>query len=182
MHWSYTFSQLPVDKPYYLVIDGYLVKERDGHQVTFDPAHADYPIHFDSMGDYLELGAYRINHEGDDPARPLEGTFPVTGTVRNGLGDDEYIAVDEQGRRYKVNGRGAYTLMPDSHSAGIVLSEVAYEDDSDMGYELRVQELDRVPEQLTFIRAKTMRWYGNTDAKIKIQELKSKGENRLEKK
>lgn len=181
MHWSYTFSHLPADQPYYLVFDGYLVKERDGHSLTFDPVYADYPVHFDSMGDHLKLGKYVINHENDDPDNPLQGTFPIAGTVQNQLGEDEYVVMNEQGNMYTTSGRGAYTLNSNSStSAGVVLDKVSDADNSAMGYELRIQGLDRIPEQITFIRTKVMRWYGNTDWKIKVQEAKS-SENKTSK-
>ncbi|WP_458122003.1 hypothetical protein [Paenibacillus sp. Z6-24] len=172
MHWSYTFSDLPVDQPYYLVLDGYLVKERDGHALTFDPAHVNYPLSFDSMGDQLKLGRYEVNHEGDDLSKSLEGSLPVIGKVKNGMDSYEYKAIDEYGNTYKVDGRGSYRLTSDKNSAGIELDQFKSKDD-DMSYELRIFGLDRVPEKLTLIRTTTKRWYGNTNWKIKIQETKN---------
>lgn len=73
MHSSYTFNDLPQDKPYIFVFDGYSVAESDDSSVQFEPSKLKaHPVPFYFDGDEILLEDFTVDLTRSSQSRPVE--------------------------------------------------------------------------------------------------------------
>ncbi|MCC3374022.1 DUF4179 domain-containing protein [Cohnella sp. REN36] len=155
MHWSFTFKEMPENKPFTFVFDGYEVAERDDASVSFAPAELrDHPIPFHFSGDDLLLTDFRVASPPDTNGDVPEGALRLTGGFRNSDRPGKWVIVDPQGREYALTARGSSSVDGTDWKNGFIRI---------LDYELRAAGLTTVPDELRLKRTVIFRLYNDVD-------------------
>jgi len=157
MHWSFTFKYLPSDQPYWFVLDGYSIAEKDGTSVEFEPAKLlDQPVMFQSLGDEIVLRKFTVESPPDTNGNVAEGALHVDGLLRNENSFNEYIVLDAEGKEYSITNIGTWS----GTGLGWKDSQITL---SDGRLQFRMAQLQTIPDKLILKRSVVDRLYSNVD-------------------
>lgn len=109
-HWTYYFKSLPYDsRQVRFILDGYNSPVKSNDSMTFHPHELnEKPAVFSAQGDVLKVNKMEIKETKDEPG--ISGWMSVSGEFTNRFSKDKWVALDGQGKEYKVIFRGAYTM------------------------------------------------------------------------
>lgn len=143
--WFHTFTNFAYDKQKIrFVLDSYVIREKSEASVTLDPARtsAEHPALFEDLGDKLLFEGLEIgplpNADRTKP-RSNHAFIRLTGTMINEMAGETWVAIDENGKEYSMEYRGAFSTDPSGKSE---LSSSYFVIDG----------LDHMPKQLTLKR------------------------------
>ncbi|AIQ17972.1 hypothetical protein H70357_15800 [Paenibacillus sp. FSL H7-0357] len=110
LHWTYYFKSLPYDsRQVRFILDGYNSPVKSNDSVTFHPHELnEKPAVFSAQGDVLKVNKMEIKEIKDEPG--ISGWMSVSGEFTNRFANDKWVALDGQGKEYKVIFRGGYTM------------------------------------------------------------------------
>lgn len=158
--WTYYLSFLPYDQSNVrFVMDGYYIPEESHDSITFQPDKLEQqPAIFNKQGDHLEIHDLKITETKDEPG--ISGWMAVSGTFINHFNADQWIAYDQEGRKYNIVFRGILSL-----TEKIKISEPGSENSPSF---LIVKGLTSTPRELTLVRTITDKKYTNVDWSVEL--------------
>ncbi|ANY66020.1 hypothetical protein BBD42_05770 [Paenibacillus sp. BIHB 4019] len=145
--WFYQFDDFAYDKQQIrFVLDSYMIREKGEAAVIFDPsqASAENPVLFEDAGDSLLLKGLTVNSDG-------VGKIQIGGTFSNpNFASDTWIAVDENGKEYRMSVGGGYSEQNPN-----------LDDGADLGFVMF--GMNSMPKELTIKRTVINRQYKDAD-------------------
>ncbi|MEF3305717.1 DUF4179 domain-containing protein [Paenibacillus sp. GYB003] len=170
MYWSFIFQYLPHDQPYRFVFDGYSIAETDGTSVEFEPAKLiDQPVTFQSHGDEIILRKFTVESPPDTNGNVPEGALHISGNLRNEDSYNEYIVLSVDGKEYAITKRG----VSGGSGAGWKDQKITLSGGRpELFYQLRMAQLQTIPDKLIFKRTVVDRLYSNVDWTLPAPDLR----------
>ncbi|WP_338554284.1 DUF4179 domain-containing protein [Paenibacillus sp. KS-LC4] len=157
--WFYQFNDFAYDKQQIrFVLDSYVIREKSEASVVFDPSQAspEKPVLFEDAGDSLLLKGLTITSDG-------YGRIPIGGTFSNpNFASGTWIAVDENGKEYRMYAGGGYS--PDDPNL---------DDGADLQF--MMSGMNSMPKQLTIKRTVINRQYKDADFSFVIPSTGTTG-------
>lgn len=168
MHWSFTFTYLPLDQPYQFVLDGYSVAETDGSSVQFEPAKLkDHPASLRSFGDEITLRDFTVELPPDSNGKEAEGSLHVDGKLKNEVSNNVWVISDSAGNTYSITRRGSSSAGGTGWKDHLI---TLHGSRTGTFHQFRIPGLVTIPDRLTLTRMVVDRLYMNTDWAVWLKE------------